>query len=196
MELQQQGQPIPRTSTTRSKRPYLLLGALLIVALAAFLVTWFLLRGGNATGKVALPAVGKPAIVTEAQLHALANQSKFPIYWAGPKRGAYELTRASDGRVWIRYLQSPSQVGTRMAKYLTVGTYPTKTAFVAIRRAAERPGGLSLGIADHGLLVFNTKTPTSVYFAYPRGKYQVEVYDPSPQQARSLVVAGKIQPIG
>jgi hypothetical protein len=35
----------------------------------------------------------------------------------------------------------------------------------------------------------------SVYFSYPRSGYQVEVYDPSPQQARTLVLGGKITPI-
>lgn len=193
MEIQQQGQPISRVKT--SKNAYLQLGALLLVALVAFLATWFLVRGGNGSDKVALPAVGKPAIVSEKQLHALAAQSKSPIYWAGPKSGAYELTRASDGRVWVRYLQSPAQVGTRAAKYLTVGTYPTKIAFVALKRAAGRPGGLSLKLDKGGLLVFNTHTPTSVYFGYPKSGYQVEVFDPSPQQARSLVLAGSIKPI-
>ena len=36
---------------------------------------------------------------------------------------------------------------------------------------------------------------TTVDFGYPGAKYQVEVYDPSPQQARSLVLAGTIVPI-
>jgi hypothetical protein len=76
-----------------------------------------------------------------------------------------------------------------------VGTYPSKAAFLSIRRAARRPGGLSLRLGTNGLLVFNTNTPTSVYFSYPAANYQVEVYDPSPQQARTLVLAGKIAPI-
>jgi hypothetical protein len=194
MEIQQQ-QPISRVKAPVTRNAYVQLGALLGVALLAFVVTWFLIRGGNGSQKVALPPVGKPAIVTEKQLHALAAESRLPIYWAGPRSGAYELTRAADGRVWIRYLQSPSEVGARVAKYLTIGTYPTKTAFLAIKRAAVRRGGVSLKIDRGGLLVFNTSTPTSVYFGYPKGAYQVEVFDPSPQQARSLVLAGRIKPI-
>jgi hypothetical protein len=192
MEVQQQPQPMSRVKASPLRRAHLQLGALLLVALVAFLVTWFLVRGDNGSRKVSVPAAGKPAIVSEAQLHALAAQSKFPVYWAGPKSGAYELTRTSDGRIYVRYLDSPGQLGTRAAKYLTVGTYPSKQAFLAIRRAAHRQGGLSVKIANGGLLVFNTKTPTSVYFGYPNGKYQVEVFDPSPQQARTLVLSGKI----
>jgi hypothetical protein len=195
MEAQQQGHPIPRVKAP-SMRPYVQLSALLLVALAAFLVTWFLVRGRTDGGNVSIPAVGKPTIVTEAQLHALAKQTKFPLYWAGPKEGAaYELTRAGDGRVWVRYLPSPHEVGSLAAKYLTVGTYPSTRGFLAINRAARRQGGVSLKIAKGGLLVFNTKTPTSVYLGYPKAKYQVEVFDPSPQQARALVLTGKIRQI-
>src|SRR5690242_1772226 len=96
MEVQQQAQPIPRVRA--SKNAYVQLGALLLVALAAFLVTWFLVRGGSSGKTAALPAIGKPAIVTESQLRALASGTKFPVYWAGPRHGAYELTRANDGR--------------------------------------------------------------------------------------------------
>jgi len=192
MEIQQ-GQPITRPKTLRNANVQL--AALLLAALGAFIVTWLLLHGGSDKQATSLPPIGKPAIVSEAQLHKLAAQSKLPIYWAGPKSGAYELTRANDGRTWIRYLSSASQVGTRSAKYLTVGTYPTARAFVAIRRAAARPGGLSLRIDNGGLLVFNTSVPTSVYFGYPKTAYQVEVFDPSPQQARALVLENAIKPI-
>jgi hypothetical protein len=34
-----------------------------------------------------------------------------------------------------------------------------------------------------------------VYFSYPGATYQVEVFDPSAKQARTLVLAGKITPI-
>jgi hypothetical protein len=199
MELQQQQQQRGHTIQqvkTPSLRPYLQLCALLLIALVALAVTWFLVRDGNDNSTVAIPPVGKPAIVTEAQLHAVARQAKFPVYWAGPKSGAaYELTRAGDGRVWVRYLQTPNQLGTRAAKYLTVGTYPSAHAFVSIQRAARRQGGVSLKIANGGLLVFNAKTPTSVYFGYPKAHYQVEVFDPSSQQARGLVLAGNVTPV-
>jgi hypothetical protein len=191
--MQQQGQPMPRVRA--SKKAYVQLGALLVVALVAFFVTWFLVRGGNGSGSAAVPAIGKPAIVTEVQLRALAAKTKFPVYWAGPRRGAYELTRTTDGRIYVRYLESASQIGTRVPKYLTVGTYPRKHAFLAIRRAAKRPGGVSLKIPNGGMLVFNTSRPTSVYFGYPKRNYQVEVFDPSSQQARTLVLAGRITPV-
>lgn len=192
MEIQQHGQPVARVKTQRN--PYVQLGALLLVAFVALVATWLLVRGGS--DKAApLPQVGKPAIVSEAQLHELAAASKLPVYWAGKQSGAYELTRAGDGRVWVRYLPSASQLGTRSPKYLTVGTYPAKGAFLSLRRAAARPGGLSLKLDHGGLVVLNTRTPTSVYIGYPRAKYEVEVYDPSATVARTLALSGKVAPI-
>ena len=106
----------------------------------------------------------------------------------------YELTKTADNRVFIRYLPTGVPVGTK-TPYLTIGTYPAKQAFPAIKRTAARPGGVSVKIDRGGLLVFNASTPKSVYFSYPKSGYQVEVYDPSPQQARTLVLDGKITPI-
>lgn len=166
--------------------------ALLVVAVILFAV--MLLTRGH-SGKTTLPPVGTPAGVSESQLEALAAQSNQPIYWAGPRPGAYELTRTTDGRTYIRYLPSTDKVGDRTPSYLTVGTYPTKQAFSAVKRAAARQGGVSVKIEHGGLLVFNADSPKSVYFSYPKSGYQVEVYDPSPQQARTLVLGGKITPI-
>ena len=152
------------------------------------------LRGHR--GKTTLPPVGSPAAVSESQLESLASQSSQPIYWAGPKPGTYELTRTADGRTYIRYLPSADKVGDRTPNYLTVGTYPTKQAFSSLKRAAARDGAVSANVDHGGLLVFNNSAPKSVYFSYPKSGYQVEVYDPSPLQARGLVLSGSIKPIG
>lgn len=181
----------------RTRRPTnalpLFLVALLLIALISF-GALLKLRGHG--GKTTLPPVGSPAAVSESQLKSLASQSSQPIYWAGPKHGTYELTRTTDGRTYIRYLPSADKVGDRTPNYLTVGTYPTKQAFSALRRAAARDGAVSANVDHGGLLVFNNSAPKSVYFSYPKSGYQVEVYDPSPLQARGLVLSGSIKPIG
>jgi hypothetical protein len=192
--------PVSPRTLRRTKALLLSLVALVLVALVLFGA--LLLRGhgvllrGHGAGKTTLPPVGMPAGVSESQLKALASQSNHPIYWAGSKPGTFELTRTTDGRTYIRYLPSADEVGDRNPSYLTVGTYPTKRAFSAIKRAAARPGGVSARIDHGGLLVFNNSTPKSVYFSYPKSGYQVEVYDPSPLQARALVLGGSIKPIG
>ncbi|TML43571.1 MAG: hypothetical protein E6G19_11680 [Actinobacteria bacterium] len=189
--------PIRPTMPQRLRRPTnaltLSLGALLVVAVILF-ATMLLMRSHG--GKTTLPPVGTPAGVSESQLKALAASSNHPIYWAGPKPGTYELTRTTDGRTYVRYLPSADKVGDRTPSYLTVGTYPTKQAFQAVKRAAARPGAVSAAIDHGGLLVFNSSTPKSVYFSYPKSGYQVEVYDPSPLQARALVLGGSVKAIG
>ena len=165
----------------------------LVVVVVAGLAVYFIERGGS--GRTSLPAIGTPAAVSESQLKALAAKTDHPVYWAGRKSGAYELTRTAGGRIYIRYLPSSGKVGTKSPNYLTVGTYPDPHAFRSIRRAAARKGGIALKIGGGGVAVFNEKTPTSVYFGYPGAKYQVEVYDPSPLHARALVLAGKIKPV-
>ncbi len=186
----------PQTSAQRMhwQQKALLVPVLVLLGIVLILFAVLLLRGHDG-GKTTLPPLGTPAAVSETQLESLAAQSKQPVYWAGPNQGAYELTRTTDGRIYIRYLPSTDKVGDRTPNYLTIGTYPAKQAFPAIKRAAARPGGVSVKIDRGGLLVFNASTPKSVYFSYPKSGYQVEVYDPSPQQARTLVLDGKITPI-
>ena len=190
-------EPLPPAVPERTRMPTnglpLSLGALLIIAVILFGIL-LLLRGHDA-GRTTLPPVGAPAAVSETQLKALAAQSDHAIYWAGPKRGTYELTRTTDGRIYIRYVPSPDKVGDRTPSYLTVGTYPTKNALQAIKLAAARQGGVSATIDHGGLLVFNNTRPKSVYFSYPKSSSQVEVYDPSPLQVRALVLGGSIKPI-
>jgi hypothetical protein len=196
MQMESRGtQSISQSSPeAKQARTLYLVVALVGVAVAIFLVIWVVGRdGGNVA---ALPAVGGgPAAVSTAQLHALAAKTGDPVYWAGSRDGSYELTRTSNGRTYVRYLPSADAVGDPAAKYLTIGTYPQQNAFRSIRRAAARPGAVSLKLPHGGLLVFNQQAPKSVYVGYPGAAYQVEVFDPSPAQARTLVLAGKITPI-
>jgi hypothetical protein len=186
MEAQPQ---IARRSTERRQSVPLSLVGLLVVGFAA-LAAALLLRGGDSVP--ALPLAGSgPAAVSGKQLKELAESTQHPIYWAG-KGHVYELTRTTDGRIYVRYLPSATKVGDRSAGYLTVGTYPDRHAFRSIKRAAARPGGISVKLDHGGLLVFNSKAPKSVYFAYPGARYQVEVFDPSAARARTLVLSGKI----
>ena len=47
-----------------------------------------------------------------AELEAVAKSLGHPVYWAGPRKGVtYELTRTTDGKVYIRYLPRGTHVG-------------------------------------------------------------------------------------
>jgi len=196
MEAHRQTEPTKAAPTlTRSNGPALPLPLLGLVMFAALVLGFVLLFRGHDAAKATLPPVGVPAAVSESQLKALAAETDHPIYWAGPKKATYELTRTTDGRIYVRYLPSSTELGNRSPRYLTIGTYPTKRAFQAIQRAGARKGGVAVKIDHGGLLVFNQATPKSVYFGYPKTAYQVEVFDPSPMQARALVLDGSVTAI-
>lgn len=46
-----------------------------------------------------------------------------------------------------------------------------------------------------GLAVISERTPTSVHVVYPGAKYQVEVFDPSGDNARRIALSGSIKPV-
>ena len=140
-------------------------------------------------------ALRNPKALTPAQLESLAA-STGPIYWAGPRSGkVYEVTRTGEGRVYVRYLRRPVDVGSRRPDSLTVATYPEKDAFGEIKAASRRVGAVTIQLAGGGLAVYDRARPTSVFLAFPGAKEQIEVFDPSPNRARLLVQGGQIQPV-
>jgi hypothetical protein len=171
--------------------------AVLTLALAGAAAAVIALLVSSHGTQNALPAInGGPALVSQAQLEQLAATSRTPVYWAGPKPGySYELTRTSSGHVYVRYLPAGVKAGDARASFLVVGTYALPGSFANLQRAAKAPGALSVRIEDDGLVVFSSSKPTSVYLGYPGAGYQVEVYSPSADNARSLVLADKIRPV-
>lgn len=136
-----------------------------------------------------------PVIVSEAALKALARSIGHPLYWAGPRPGtAYELRKTTDGLVYVRYLSAGTKAGANEAA-LTVGTYPAQGAFAATLGLSKHSDSVAVPITGGGVAFYARSAPTSVYLAYPGQNVQIEVYDPSPAQARALVTSGKIVPI-
>lgn len=173
--------------------PQLRLGALIAVGLAAFLVGWMAMNRGDD----APPAPGSGATAaSESELKSFADSASHPVYWAGPKEGhTYELTRTTNGFVYVRYLPEGTEVGDPRSRFLTIGTYPRPGAFAELQRAAKAKGSVSVKIGDGGLAVFSQTRPTSVYVGYPDAKYQVEVFHPSPDEARRLALSGQVVPV-
>jgi hypothetical protein len=175
--------------------PHLRLGALIAVGLAAFLIGWVAMNRSDDAPTP--PAVGSGAsAASESELEAFADSVSHPVYWAGPKDGyTYELTQTTNGLVYVRYLPEGTDVGDPRSQYLTVGTYPRAGAFAELQRAAKEKGAVSLKVGDDGLAVFSQSKPTSVYLGYPDAKYQVEVFHPSPDEARRLALSGQVVPV-
>jgi hypothetical protein len=146
------------------------------------------------TGRAPVTPI-KPTAASIADLRALVSSSGYPVYWAGPQTGGtYELSELSDGRIYVRYLPKGVEVGAQEA-FPTVGTYPVQDAFSAVKVIAQRPGARQIKLSNGGIAVTDPAHPTSVYIAYPDGKVEVEVFDPSPARARQLVRTGVIVPV-
>ena len=167
----------------------LLLGAGVVVA--ALVIAWLVFQGGSSS----TPSYDHPTLVSQAKLERFARSLDYPMYWAGPKSGfSYELT-AANGRAWVRYLPAGVSAGDARSDFLVVGTYRQPRSYANLLRAARRPGGVLRKIGHNGVVVYSSARPTSVYFSYPGAKYQVEVYSPSGNAARGLVLGGKITPV-
>ena len=174
--------------------PSVRISAVIAVAIAAGVIAWLLVGGGG--GKKSIKAAQAQAVSAQS-LAALPSEVHHPVYWVGPKAGfTYELTRTSDGRIFIRYLPAGVRVGTNQPKYLTIGTYPVKDAVAAVRAIGRRTGSAPVSISGGGIAALDTAHPTSVYLAYPGSPYQVEVFDPSPTTARSIALSGQVVRLG
>jgi hypothetical protein len=197
------------TSAWRNRQAPIRIGAVVALALAVAFVVWLLVRGNDNSSSSprtstvqTRPTATTPKVretvkaATPQTLRALARASGHPIYWAGAKqRVRYELTRTTDGRVYIRYLPKGVPIGDRHAAYLIVATYPVQDAYKAVRTAAKESGAVTFHLPRGGLAVYNQSASKNVYFTYPGSKFQVEVFDPSPGRARKLVASGAIRPI-
>jgi hypothetical protein len=177
-----------------------------IAAVAGFFVWYFAIRDTDNNENNAPINVGRasksnsirPVAATPDDISSLAMKDKQPIYWAEDQAGTsdLELTKTADGNVYVRYLTDDAQVGTPKPAYLTVGTYPFGNSVNAIDAIAKRPGAHTYHVANDGIAVQNSNSPTSVYLAYPDEKrYEIEVYDPDPAKALDLVKSGDIQPV-
>jgi hypothetical protein len=141
------------------------------------------------------PTSARPQAATIGQLRALASAVDHPVYWVGPRPGmTYELSQTGDGRIYVRYLPGGANVGDPKPR-TTVGTYPLRNPVAAVEAIAKDTNQRTFRVPAGGLAVVDGNHPTSVYVAYPRSDYQIEVFDPSAARARRLVSSGSVAPV-
>jgi hypothetical protein len=142
------------------------------------------------------PASARPKRATVQQLRAFESSAGHPVYWVGAQAGvSYELTETGDGRTYVRYLPSGTEVGDDKP-HTTVGTYPFRNPVAAVKAIAKETGGRTFSIAGGGIAAVDASHPTSVYVGFPGSSYQIEVFDPSAARARQLVSSGLVVPVG
>jgi hypothetical protein len=196
--------PLPRLSSLR-RGSVGGVGGVVALAVATGLIVWLVTRGGGGTAAstttadtttqqaVATP-IG-PIAVSESGLKTLAGSIDQPLYWVGPVAGArYELTRKTDGNVFVRYLPRGVEAGDTRP-FLTVGTYPLKDAFAATENVSKENRAVHRTLPNGWIAVYRGARPTNIYLARRGLAYQIEVFDPSPAKARQLVEGGRARPI-
>jgi hypothetical protein len=148
------------------------------------------------SGQVAaVPSSSTGKVVSLGTLKAKARASGHPVYWVGPRRGvSYELTEASDGRIYIRYLPRGRRGGVNQP-FLTIGTYPVRKAFTVVRGLARRSGSVPVPAKRGAVAFYSRNRPTSVYVAFRGVNFQIEVYDPSSGRAALIVRSGRLKTI-
>jgi hypothetical protein len=184
--------PLPAT------RPRSGFASVLVVALAAGFVAWILVDRNEAATPTSVAATAPPSsgprLSTVDGLSALAGLRGQPVYWVGPRPGAFYEVTESDGRVFVRYLRARAQLGSPRPDFLAVASYPSPDAYADIEVAARRPGAVTIAIPD-GLAVYDQASPTSVYLAHRGATQQIEVYSPSAVEARQVVASGLVRPV-
>lgn len=184
--------PMNQRAIATPSLPHMRLGALVAAGLAAFLVGWVAVNRGD-DGTV---TAGTATSASASKLKEFAAGQTHPVYWAGPKDGyTYELTQTTNGSVYVRYLPKGTEVGDPRAQFLTIGTYPRPQAFAELQRVSKAKGAVTVKLERGGIAVYSEARPTSVYFGYPDGRYQVEVYNPSAAEARRLALSGQVVPV-
>ena len=167
------------------------IGAIIAAAVAVFLVVWLVLSSREGSSGRAVPTAA-----SVAELREIAGKTDHSVYWAGARPGyTYEVTRTDSGSVYVRYLPQGTNIGDPRPRFLTVATYPQRNGFGAVTESAKERGSVKRELQDGGLAIHNRRRPTSAFFSYPHARYQVEVYDPTPGRALTLVSSERVVPL-
>jgi len=143
--------------------------------------------------KVLVPLQVGPVLASTAELKAVSKALRKPIYWAGPEKGyRYELTRTTNGYMYVRYLPHGVHAGVASPKFLIVATYPVRGAYSKIKKAAH---GKPVSGPNGSIYWVRPNNPRSVLVAFPNVPYEIEIYDPSPKVARSIAADGLVRPV-
>lgn len=188
------------------------IGAVVAIAVAGGLLGWLLTRGGNDSSSApttqsiragqTLPGfppgahIG-PTIGSKETLALMQRALHQPVYWLGPQTGnRVEFEKFGNGNVYLTYLPAGVSSSGDRTKYLVVGTYPVRKATTGLKAVAKAVGGEILDRKDGAIVLITPKHPKSAYIAYPKADYEVEIYSPKAQEARTLAQSDKLQLVG
>ena len=68
-------------------------------------------------------------------------------------------------------------------------------AYQALKDYAKSAKGKVVAGPNGSIFVVDPTSPKSVYVAWPKVDYEIEVYDPKPKVARAIAASGEVQPV-
>lgn len=182
-----------RQGRSRRRLAVWIVAGVVVLAAAAGGIVWALTGNSKPTANAPHVSPITPVALSAGGLKTLARAVGQPIYWAGPKAGfQYELSRVTNGNVYIRYLPESVDAGAAGTSYVIVATYPFAGAYAALQKLAA---GQGFSVQGGGLALVDSAKPQSIHLAYPNLNYQVEVYAPTAAQALALVKSGHVTPV-
>ena len=186
--------PVEGSVVRRGRRSRgLVIGGAVALALLVALVVWLVVGNGDDGDGVPATPVGQPVEMSESELLEFGRAQALPVYWAGARDGTrYEVTRTAGGQIYLRYLTGDARPGDPRPRFLTIGTYPQQNAYAVVNAAGRRRGYTDRTTQSGALVVYSRRRDTNVYFTFPNASFQVEVYDPDPRRALSMVLGGQI----
>lgn len=126
---------------------------------------------------------GKMAL-TQAQLRDIVVGEGLVVYWLGSEDGAlYTLTSVNKNQNYVRYLPGGAGLNDVGANFRVVGTYEAKDAFKVTQNQAKAAHGVGLISSEGNAIYYNTTRPLSVYVGLKSTDDQIELFNPTADQA-------------
>jgi len=139
---------------------------------------------------------GKVAL-SEQELRDVVKVKHLTVYWAGPVDGdKYVLVAQKTGQAVVRYLPGGRGLLDTTDTFRVIATYVQKSAFSTTQTAGAQDGNVGFTNVDGNSVFYVKARPTNVYMGIAGKDIQLEIFDPSIDQALAIALfRGQIQQI-
>ena len=144
-----------------------------------------------------LSEISGSKLITSSELNDLVARRNLTVYWAGNlPNSKYLLNALNPNQITLSYFSTPNPViGSK--PNLSIGTYLSKNASVAVQLAMRTPGNIGLRTPEGSLAYFSRSNPNDLFVALPKVAAEIEIYATKPGGAIALLTKpGLISRVG
>jgi len=134
-----------------------------------------------------LAEISGSKLITSSELNNLVARRNLTVYWAGNlPNSKYLLNALNPNQITLSYFSTPNPViGSK--PNLSIGTYLSKNASVAVQLAMRTPGNIGLRTPEGSLAYFSRSNPNDLFVALPKVAAEIEIYATKPGGAIALL---------